>query len=161
MRRQARTSAANLGPNLPVSLLGLGSSCAERRQDDSQGRSPKTAFSSNLFRCCSYPRLSCGPHPSDGAGLLGAVVMLRYALTARRDRNHTGGSYWSATPVLFPNFYNAVLPSGYRKDNISVMHNDRFRGSLVDFQRQRSSQLTGGDFGWPGCLDGKGQAIRA
>src|ERR1700723_2017218 len=87
--------------------------------------------------------------------------MLRYALTARRDRNHTGGSYWSATPVLFPNFYNAVLTSGYRKDNISVMHNDRFRGSLVDFQRQRSSQLTGGDFGWPGGVDGKGQAIRA
>jgi hypothetical protein len=77
-----------------------------------------------------------------------------------RDRNRTGCSYWSATPVLFPNFYNAVLTSGYRKDNISVIHNDRLRGSLVDFQGQSSCPLTGGDFGWPGCPDGKGQAIR-
>ena len=41
----ARTSGpANLGPNLPVSLLGLGSSCAERRHDDSRGRLPVGAF---------------------------------------------------------------------------------------------------------------------
>jgi len=91
------------------------------------------------------------------------IVFNGYRALSRgsRDRNHTGSSYWSATPVLFPNFYNAVLTSGYRKDNISVMHNDRLRGSLVDFQPQRSCQLTGGDFGWPGCLDGEGQAIRA
>ena len=113
------------------------------------------------FDVARIPDCLAGRTHLKARAFLGAVVMLRYPLTARRDRNPTGGSYWSATPVLFPNFYNAVLTSGYRKDNISVMHNDRFRGSLVDFQRQRSSQLTGGDFGWPGCLDGKGQAIRA